>query len=228
MSARPPARLPIEETGRPPARPVEPDGRDGMAMVRAAAADDGPLDHGDHIETGATGLIPERPDRTGSDVYGYCPICGAPGVSRERRPNGNDRCEAGHEYPSKDTVARAEFSEVVVKDPADERIDQPFEPPKEGWAKAIYDAKFVWRRRNVEEMVLVLDEATYVALGREIALRTSQALYDAWMAKRSKRGLIEGAAFYGMPVWILSCMRGFIVLNDPPWNIANPDQREEE
>jgi hypothetical protein len=29
---------------------------------------------------------------------GYCPICG--GVIRERRPNGNDRCGNGHNYPS--------------------------------------------------------------------------------------------------------------------------------
>lgn len=32
--------------------------------------------------------------------YGYCPACGAPGKTRERRPNGNDTCENGHTYPS--------------------------------------------------------------------------------------------------------------------------------
>ena len=32
--------------------------------------------------------------------YGTCPQCGSPGVSRERRPNGNDKCEKGHSYPS--------------------------------------------------------------------------------------------------------------------------------
>jgi hypothetical protein len=31
---------------------------------------------------------------------GYCPICGSPGRSREKRPNGDDLCEAGHKYPS--------------------------------------------------------------------------------------------------------------------------------
>ena len=36
--------------------------------------------------------------------YGYCPICGANGISRERRPNGNDRCEKDHIYPSKDAI----------------------------------------------------------------------------------------------------------------------------
>jgi hypothetical protein len=37
---------------------------------------------------------PNRP------LYGHCPICGQPGVSRERRPDGNDTCAAGHVYPS--------------------------------------------------------------------------------------------------------------------------------
>jgi hypothetical protein len=32
--------------------------------------------------------------------YGYCPACGAPGKTRERRPNGLDTCENGHTYPS--------------------------------------------------------------------------------------------------------------------------------
>lgn len=33
-------------------------------------------------------------------LYGYCPRCGARGQMRERRPNGDDRCENGHVYPS--------------------------------------------------------------------------------------------------------------------------------
>lgn len=32
--------------------------------------------------------------------YGYCPHCGKPGIERERRLNGNDKCEGGHVYPS--------------------------------------------------------------------------------------------------------------------------------
>lgn len=36
--------------------------------------------------------------------YGYCPECGAAGVERERRPNGNDKCENGHVYPSASAV----------------------------------------------------------------------------------------------------------------------------
>ena len=30
--------------------------------------------------------------------YGYCPVCGGLGRSRERRPNGDARCENGHLY----------------------------------------------------------------------------------------------------------------------------------
>lgn len=34
--------------------------------------------------------------------YGYCPTCGAPGVTRERRPGGDDTCSGNpsHTYPS--------------------------------------------------------------------------------------------------------------------------------
>lgn len=39
-----------------------------------------------------------------SAPYGFCPICGANGITRERRPDGNDRCSAGHTYPSRDSV----------------------------------------------------------------------------------------------------------------------------
>jgi hypothetical protein len=33
--------------------------------------------------------------------YGYCPMCGLPGVDRERRPDGLDHCKAGHIYASR-------------------------------------------------------------------------------------------------------------------------------
>jgi hypothetical protein len=36
--------------------------------------------------------------------YGNCPTCGAKGRMRERRPNGNDSCENGHIYPSKNAI----------------------------------------------------------------------------------------------------------------------------
>ena len=36
--------------------------------------------------------------------YGLCPICGGHGINRERRPNGNDKCENGHTYLSKEAI----------------------------------------------------------------------------------------------------------------------------
>ena len=36
--------------------------------------------------------------------YGHCPGCGAPGVNRERRINGNDICSNGHKYPSSNSI----------------------------------------------------------------------------------------------------------------------------
>jgi len=36
--------------------------------------------------------------------YGRCPICGDAGITRERRPNGDDRCVNAHVYPSRDAV----------------------------------------------------------------------------------------------------------------------------
>ena len=44
----------------------------------------------------------------GETPYGHCPKCDAPGVLRERRIDGNDRCANGHEYPSRDAVLRSE------------------------------------------------------------------------------------------------------------------------
>jgi len=51
-----------------------------------------------------------------ADPYGYCPKCGAPGVQRERRLNGNDKCTKGHVYPSKDAL------------PAPPRAEKPPKP----------------------------------------------------------------------------------------------------
>jgi hypothetical protein len=40
-------------------------------------------------------------------VYGYCPICGAKGAARERRPNGDDICANKHKYPSRSAIKKA-------------------------------------------------------------------------------------------------------------------------
>ena len=39
-----------------------------------------------------------------SAPYGFCPQCGAPGVAREKRPNGDDVCENGHHYASASSI----------------------------------------------------------------------------------------------------------------------------
>ena len=36
--------------------------------------------------------------------YGSCPVCHGAGLSRERRPNGNDECVNGHVYPSREAM----------------------------------------------------------------------------------------------------------------------------
>ncbi len=45
-------------------------------------------------------------------VYGYCPICGAEGVMRERRLNGYDKCAKGHTYPSSKATPPAQPAPV--------------------------------------------------------------------------------------------------------------------
>lgn len=48
-------------------------------------------------------------ERSAKNVYGYCPRCGAAGVARERRPDGNDTCKNGHIYPSNTAVPLEKF-----------------------------------------------------------------------------------------------------------------------
>lgn len=46
-----------------------------------------------------------RDHENGSDPsYGNCPFCGKPGMERERRVDGNTKCEDGHVYPSSASV----------------------------------------------------------------------------------------------------------------------------
>lgn len=47
--------------------------------------------------------------------YGYCPLCNARGVARERRISGNDRCQQGHTYPSR--LARPALAAPKGTDP---------------------------------------------------------------------------------------------------------------
>ena len=59
---------------------------------------------------GVTGIqlwpgLPDWPEPT--FLYGRCPICMGPGISRERRPNGNDTCHRGHNYPSSSAIIKS-------------------------------------------------------------------------------------------------------------------------
>ena len=65
---------------------------------------------------------------TNINVYGFCPICKAHGVSRERCPNGNDTCKNGHVYPSAKAIQRhiphpsIEFLENFIKELDDIKV----------------------------------------------------------------------------------------------------------
>jgi len=62
-----------------------------------------------------SGLIADQGKEEINAIYGYCPKCGAKGVSREKRMNGNDKCENGHTYPSKDAHKELkEFKTITV------------------------------------------------------------------------------------------------------------------
>lgn len=49
--------------------------------------------------------------------YGYCPECGALGVMRERRPDGDDKCSNGHRYPSRSARASLPTPQQATPEP---------------------------------------------------------------------------------------------------------------
>lgn len=49
-----------------------------------------------------------------TNLYGFCPHCGEPGETRERRPNGNDTCKDGHVYPSSKALTDSDDEVVTV------------------------------------------------------------------------------------------------------------------
>lgn len=49
-----------------------------------------------------------------NDTYGYCPRCGCAGQTRERRPDGDDRCVLGHKYPSASAVPWAVVNGLLM------------------------------------------------------------------------------------------------------------------
>jgi len=62
-----------------------------------------------------------QPEQEPVAVYGYCPECGAKGVMRERRPDGNDKCAKGHTYPSSKATTPPQRTWVGL---TDEEIDK--------------------------------------------------------------------------------------------------------
>lgn len=56
-----------------------------------------------------------QPSQEPEAVYGYCPECGAKGVQRERRPDGNDKCINGHIYPSSKALTQPAQEPVATK-----------------------------------------------------------------------------------------------------------------
>jgi hypothetical protein len=62
--------------------------------------------------------------------YGYCPKCGAKGAKRERRPNGNDVCEKGCEYPSKDALKEPKESEDDEEDDEEDDAEESVTVPR--------------------------------------------------------------------------------------------------
>lgn len=93
-------------------------------------------------------------ERAPGAVYGLCPICMAEGheiagVWRERRFNGNDKCDKGHVYPSRDSLFEVPDVVPVSAAPAMANSEVPasiiesFAPPAEpphGWCPICADA----------------------------------------------------------------------------------------
>ncbi len=85
------------------------------------------------------------PDRDLCLPYGFCPTCGAPGMTRERRPNGNDVCSNRHTYASREAVippppASASLYLWVPKD-----LDRLSEP-----APAALGERSAWGYRDLQ------------------------------------------------------------------------------
>ena len=56
-----------------------------------------------NLLTRVKALLNDRTPKELSSKYGFCPTCGGKGLTRERRIDGNDTCENGHTYPSRES-----------------------------------------------------------------------------------------------------------------------------
>ena len=79
--------------------------------------------------------------------YGYCPVCGAKGTSRERHPDGNTTCVNGHKYKSRDTLSAPPQQEakdephkwkLVPIEPTNEMLKAMDECSMEGYDERLY------------------------------------------------------------------------------------------
>lgn len=80
-----------------------------------------------------------------SAAYGYCPTCGAMGLTRERRPNGTDRCLNGHVYPSKNAMPVSLKNLGTAQKP-------PELPPSSPASVSFIDLREFWKSGLLEEV----------------------------------------------------------------------------
>lgn len=71
-----------------------------LAVVEIASALD-VLRQGGTLDAKRINAILALANEDDISPYGFCPICGEPGTTRERRPNGDDACANGHRYFSR-------------------------------------------------------------------------------------------------------------------------------
>lgn len=98
--------------------------------VASFRSSDGHFHCGDGHEWSATKMLTTSSPIVATNLgaaYGYCPECGKPGVARERRPNGNDRCSDGHSYPSK-TAKTAPLTAPAAETPTEEEEEEAIPP----------------------------------------------------------------------------------------------------
>ena len=56
--------------------------------------------------------------------YGTCPTCGAKGIRRERRPDGNDMCENNHIYPSASAIPEKKIERAGAIEVTEEQVNK--------------------------------------------------------------------------------------------------------
>jgi len=107
--------------------------------------------------------------------YDYCPECGARGVRRERRINGNDECERGHVYPSVKPLKEPRCAEASHV----EKLEQEIAELRD----AVADADRKWAEARIEATRVKMDahglrKAYERAYSRLVALGEHPPTYD--------------------------------------------------